>query len=65
MTRDDIVNIGKNKAARLKLYERNQHKGLFVKKIDGRVFLTPKDLADCIMVLKNELKELRIKYHSL
>lgn len=61
----DIVNLGKNKAARLKLYEKHQHKGLFVKRIEGREFLTPQDLANCIMALKNDLKELRVKYESL
>ena len=63
MDKIDIVNLGKNKAARLKLYERNQHKGLVVKKADGsRDFLKPYDLANAIMTLKNELKLLREKY---
>ena len=65
MTRDDIVNLGRLKKSRLELYQKHQHKGLFVKKPDGRVFLTPKDLADCIYTLKNDLKELRAKYRAL
>ena len=65
MNKLDLINLGKNKAARLKLYEKHQHKGLFVKRIDGRDFLTPLDLANCIMALKNDLKELREKYESI
>ncbi len=65
MTRDDIVNLGRLKNSRLELYQKYQHKGLHVKKPDGRVFLTPKDLADCIYALKNDLKELRAKYRAL
>jgi len=58
MNFDEIDRNHKRKAKmnRLKWYEKNQYKGLRVKKANGKVVnLTPLDLKDLIKALKIEL----------